>query len=286
MLHEIKNAKKFDEGIRIRWFSDDFFDLVIWYDDDGNIISFQLTYDKYNDPHALTWKLGKGYIHETIDDGETPGRYKQSPILLPDGDFPGDAISEKFKQHTIKGEPELTEFISDIISSMNKDDGDTGNRQAYPVFVEMAFTQKEKKRLLHLAETIFTPRATGDITAVINEYELQQQIQFMTSRIKLSEKRFNILCILIIEAYQRGLLNAKEDVFILNKISDSSETYATKIDTMPEKTEQFIQQIKEIIHPLENLINKTNSENIKSKAPGLEPPKKIQLLSKKLRGKK
>lgn len=265
MLHEIKNAKKYDEGIRTRWFSDDYFDLVVWYDDDNSMISFQLTYDKYNDPHALTWKLGKGYAHETIDDGENPGRYKQSPILIPDGDFEGDIIAHKFMDHSIKAESELTGTIFKIISSLDRETETQKDIKTYPVFIELSFTQREKKRLLKLAQSIFIPKSTGDIVAVRDEYELQQQIHYMTSRIKLSESRFIMLCTLVIKSYKAGLLTSKEDLSITNKILEYGKTFLNKAGTESEKLQPLLNQIKELIRPLDKMIKNSKEEVGESK---------------------
>ena len=111
MLIEIKNAKKFDHGLRTRWFSDDYFDLTIWLNDSEEIVSFQLTYDKYHNPHALSWKSGNGYRHEKVDDGEISGRYKKSPILLADGHFSKNIIADRFKSEGAEISPEITDFI-------------------------------------------------------------------------------------------------------------------------------------------------------------------------------
>ena len=49
MLTEFKGVRqREEEGIR-RWFFDDYFDLIIWYDNNHQIEGFQLCYDKnYN----------------------------------------------------------------------------------------------------------------------------------------------------------------------------------------------------------------------------------------------
>ena len=63
MLYEIKNAKKFDNGKRIKWFSSNYFDLTVWYDDDMNIVLFKLSYDINLNQNALTWKKDQCFIH-------------------------------------------------------------------------------------------------------------------------------------------------------------------------------------------------------------------------------
>ncbi len=84
---------------RRRWFEDEYFDLLVWEDEVGKIVEFQLCYDKRYDQHALTWKELTGYFHNEVDDGENkPGKYKSSPMLIPDGIFDCEIIAEKFKR--------------------------------------------------------------------------------------------------------------------------------------------------------------------------------------------
>lgn len=111
MLYQIKTAKKHDNGIPIKCFADEYFDLTVWYDENGSIISFQLSYDKFKNPHAFTWKQEYGHIHNRIDDGEIPGRFKQSPILLPDGVFPKDGVAKRFEEESKNIESGIVDFV-------------------------------------------------------------------------------------------------------------------------------------------------------------------------------
>lgn len=81
-----------------RWFEDDYFDLLVWENELGQIVQFQLYYDKLHNQRSLTWKEQIGYLHNKVDDGENkPGRYKATPILVDCGVFDSNAISKKFK---------------------------------------------------------------------------------------------------------------------------------------------------------------------------------------------
>ena len=117
MLYEIKNAKKYDKGTPIKWFSDEYFDLAVWFHNDGSIKSFQLCYNSINDPHALTWKEGKGFVHDRIDDGETRDHYKMTPILVADGEFPKEKILKKFLDASREIDPEIGNFVYQKISA-------------------------------------------------------------------------------------------------------------------------------------------------------------------------
>lgn len=74
MLREIYNPKQYSgEGFR-RWFTDDYFDLIVWYKNDRKTIDgFQLCYDKEHKERALTWRSSGSYVHTGVDDGEIYG---------------------------------------------------------------------------------------------------------------------------------------------------------------------------------------------------------------------
>lgn len=115
MLYELKTAKKHDNGIPIKCFTNQYFDLTVWFDQSNNIISFQLTHDKYKNPHALTWRQDYGFIHNRIDDGEIAGRFKQTPILLPDGVFPKNLVAKRFEEESKEINPDIAKFVLDKI---------------------------------------------------------------------------------------------------------------------------------------------------------------------------
>ncbi len=95
-----------------RWFTDDFFDLIIWVNEIGEIVGFQLCYDKNFDQHAITWKKQTGYMHNKVDDGENkPGKYKSAAILIPDGTFDFKKIVEKFKCNCEEIDSKVTSFV-------------------------------------------------------------------------------------------------------------------------------------------------------------------------------
>ncbi len=80
---------------------------------------FQLTYETAPDEErVLTWRRGKGYSHERLDDGE--GRvfsYKMSPILTPDGEFDRDRLLGIFLPEASSLDPELAREIIVLIEA-------------------------------------------------------------------------------------------------------------------------------------------------------------------------
>ena len=112
MLREIHNPKQYpEEGFR-RWFTDDYFDLIVWYEDDKKTITgFQLTYDKERKERALTWKSTGSYTHMGVDDGEIYGGYKMSPVLVSDGAFNKNSIARKFKKAASTMDQDVASFV-------------------------------------------------------------------------------------------------------------------------------------------------------------------------------
>ncbi len=117
MLHEVQNVRQVPgEGSR-RWFTDEFFDLIVWYGDDWSILGFQLCYGKNNKERALTWRRDEGFSHEKVDDGETPGHTKMTPVLVPNGQFDVKSISARFRQESSEIDPEIAGLVIETLDS-------------------------------------------------------------------------------------------------------------------------------------------------------------------------
>ncbi len=85
MLREIINIKQIEGEDRRRWFCDDYFDLILW-ENNERITAFQLTYDIPGRERTLTWQEKTGASHHLMDCGEDqPSRPKASPILMAEG---------------------------------------------------------------------------------------------------------------------------------------------------------------------------------------------------------
>ena len=112
MLEELENTRQVpNEGLR-RWFSDSHFDLIVWEEDNGSVLGFQLCYGKGVDEHALTWRKSGGYTHHKVDDGETPGiDHKSSPILVADGQFNPAALAEEFLARSKNIDSSISELV-------------------------------------------------------------------------------------------------------------------------------------------------------------------------------
>ena len=117
MFHELKDVNKTGDRPR-RWFQDDYFDLIVWYDAANAIHGFQLCYDKKGDEHAFTWEKDNGFSHNRIDSGEsnTGGGPKRTPILVSDGVFPFQKLVETIKARSEGLDSGLIELVLTKIS--------------------------------------------------------------------------------------------------------------------------------------------------------------------------
>ena len=111
MLREIRPVKQHKNEFFRRWFEDDFFDLIVWYDERRKFSGFQLCYQKARDEHALTWLEGKGYDHHRIDSGERSVWETKSPVLAAALGFPREQIIENFIERSSGLEREVVEYV-------------------------------------------------------------------------------------------------------------------------------------------------------------------------------
>lgn len=114
MLTEAKKTKVRGDLDR-RWMSDEYFDLIVWYRRRNLIHGFQLCYGKPRWERALTWLVDRGFTHMKVDTGEGPDEYpamwNATPILLPDGYFPGDEVTREFRERSIALPRSLRNFV-------------------------------------------------------------------------------------------------------------------------------------------------------------------------------
>jgi len=116
MLVEYPNAKQYPGERFRRWFQDDFFDLIIWLQEDRKTVyGFQLCYDVQGNEHCLTWKRDAGYAHEVVDEGDSISPTKMSPIQIPDGPFPYKKVLDEFLDRFPKTDKRLLFFVYDKV---------------------------------------------------------------------------------------------------------------------------------------------------------------------------
>jgi hypothetical protein len=94
-----------------RWIADDYFDLIVWYESEGQIHGFQLCYDQPGRERALTWTRDRGFLHTAIDSGESKPTANRTPVLVPDGAFPVEQVRDEFLARSGELPAELRELV-------------------------------------------------------------------------------------------------------------------------------------------------------------------------------
>ena len=112
MLREFPNVRQIEGESRRRWFYDDYFDLIVWFNEQEDIVGFELCYDILRAQRALTWHSDTGFSHHRVDNGESrPGKLKASPVLLSNGLFEHEKIAIKFKNASENIEETISTFV-------------------------------------------------------------------------------------------------------------------------------------------------------------------------------
>ena len=112
MLREWKGVRqRHEEGSR-RWFRDDEFDLIVWYDSNQRVAGFQLCYGKSGREHALTWHANGRRSHTRVDDGDSVvGGPKKAPVLVADGLLDAEPVARAF----VASAGEVDDEIQDLV---------------------------------------------------------------------------------------------------------------------------------------------------------------------------
>lgn len=120
MLKELNNVRQIKGELKRRWFFDDYFDLIVWFEGRKEIFGFQLCYDIKKYERALTWRKDSGYSHNRIDSGEYGGlRMKASPILVQDGYFNKVEIARRFLKESEEIDQKISNFVYKKIEAYN-----------------------------------------------------------------------------------------------------------------------------------------------------------------------
>lgn len=120
-LNEVTNVRQREnEGYR-RWFSNSYFDLILWYDKkDGDFFGFQLCYSKNKSERAFSWTREYSSSHFVSDTIMENGFSKMSTgILKGDGGIiPADVI-DKFINESKLLDSQLQQLIIDKVGVYN-----------------------------------------------------------------------------------------------------------------------------------------------------------------------
>jgi hypothetical protein len=112
MLHEYHDVRQETRAGRRRWFEDDHFDFVVWYDQAGTVVGFQICYRTGSGvERALTWRPGSGFSHDRVDEGDDSPLKNLTPILVADGETPWALLTEEFARRSAGLEDNLRTLV-------------------------------------------------------------------------------------------------------------------------------------------------------------------------------
>jgi len=113
MLKEFTHVRQEKTGWR-RLFSDQYFDLYVWYDrEGGEITGFQLVeLSGYESRRALTWIRGQGSFHAAV---HTKGNFNATPLLVKDGVFQNERIARRFRETAVELPAEIHDLVIGVV---------------------------------------------------------------------------------------------------------------------------------------------------------------------------
>ena len=111
MLQRIRGVRQ-DEASRERhWFQDDYFDLFVWTEPSGAVVSFQLCYDRPHHERVLAWNWTEGLTHRRVDDGEQTPVKNRSPIMATDARCSVDGVAAEFDRRGMELDARMRDFV-------------------------------------------------------------------------------------------------------------------------------------------------------------------------------
>lgn len=165
MLIEIPNVKQYEPEQHRRWFQNAFFDLYVWSDPAGELLGFQLCYDKPGEQRALRYSRKLGYQHEGVDQPEDkPGR-SMSAIFVANGTLDTVELGARFAQDAGDLPAAIRAFI---VSHLDKYDGSRSCDETAAVVNDVELRRllgNNPEKLAHLA-TLFDSESRKFVAAL------------------------------------------------------------------------------------------------------------------------
>ena len=109
-LSEFKNVdqKELDKGIKRRWFQNEKYTLIVWYNLAGEKVGFQLCYGEAGSDTAISWYNNHEFSHRKIDYGK---HQNMAPVLQTDSGRIGQELFTDFYRYTKNLDADIVEFI-------------------------------------------------------------------------------------------------------------------------------------------------------------------------------
>jgi hypothetical protein len=112
MLREVSHVNRSPKEGPRRCFADDRMQLLIWYEDDGKIHGFELTYESAKGPRVVRWLPDGGFLHARVED-EATHRFLDASAILISCDEPVSAdLPERFRAASGEVPPAERDFVT------------------------------------------------------------------------------------------------------------------------------------------------------------------------------
>ncbi|MEM7026714.1 MAG: hypothetical protein AAF410_00640 [Pseudomonadota bacterium] len=96
MLREIIISRKKINGLTRRWFSNEIFDVFVFFNHEDELVQLQLCYDKNNMERVNSCSRDLGYNHARIDTGRNISGRSGSPVFFDCSNCDIDRVKKTF----------------------------------------------------------------------------------------------------------------------------------------------------------------------------------------------
>lgn len=115
MLIEFRKVRERSAEETRRWFHNEYFDLIIWYDKSYKVNAFKLCYDKLEDEKLLMWN-NKGFIsHELFNINEDLLKKVEQTKPGNQSFFVTDSVVNRFKNDSKTIDERIANFVYEKI---------------------------------------------------------------------------------------------------------------------------------------------------------------------------
>jgi hypothetical protein len=110
LLYETRTQQVPGE-VRRRWFFSYEQDLLVWVDENGTPVGFQLAYGKNHRERALRWKADQGFSHYSVDDSRGNAG-PRTAVLVEGGIFHASEVLKRFIELSKEMPQDVAMFVA------------------------------------------------------------------------------------------------------------------------------------------------------------------------------
>jgi hypothetical protein len=106
--------QRFHNDLDKSYSADDYLDLVVWYEFSGEVHGYQLCYDRFDAPRAITWTRERGFSHCFVDGSRGRG-FGMSPVLESCKAFAWRMVLREFMERSVNLDPAIRHMVQEQI---------------------------------------------------------------------------------------------------------------------------------------------------------------------------